>query len=451
VAAAVFVTLAVIAALAVSLLEGKQAREQRDLAQRERLKTERINQFLQNTLGSAAPETSGTEVRLRQVMQEASKRAREQLVNEPEVMADVLLTLGRTYLSAGQFVAAEKDLRAALEISSRSNGELSETTAASLAWLGLTLAYQHKTDEGERISRKAVELERKLHPGGHESLGVALYSLGVHLTARNDLKDAESTLTQASEAIEHSLEVSHGYYLATLGALGTVYEKGRDFDKAQQLYQRAIDLSEYVEPRYRIFRAQVESYFGRLLVENGKYEEAEPLLRESETFYIEESNEPSPSVGQIKQLLGMIALSRSDHASAEEQLKESLDILQRQLPPEHPAVARTGALLGLTLTRQNRAAEGEIYLRKALEVQKKSGNDRTTFDDTTGALGECLMRQQRYDQAEPLLLESYNDFKASLGEKHPRTIEARSRLISFYQATGRKAKDLTGSSGNVEP
>ncbi|HJU09540.1 MAG TPA: serine/threonine-protein kinase, partial [Candidatus Binataceae bacterium] len=61
VAAAVLVGLAVVAALIVSLVETQSARRERDLAERERLKAERINQFLQNILGAAAPETKGTE------------------------------------------------------------------------------------------------------------------------------------------------------------------------------------------------------------------------------------------------------------------------------------------------------------------------------------------------------------------------------------------------------
>jgi hypothetical protein len=49
-------------------------------------------------------------------------------------------------------------------------------------------------------------------------------------------------------------------------------------------------------------------------------------------------------------------------------------------------------------------------------------------------LGECLTAQKRYGEAEPLLKEGYDEMKAALGEKHPRTLEAVQRLVQFYDA-----------------
>ena len=57
-----------------------------------------------------------------------------------------------------------------------------------------------------------------------------------------------------------------------------------------------------------------------------------------------------------------------------------------------------------------------------------------------GVLGECLTAQKRYAEAEPLLLESYNDLKASQGEQKPKTVEAIQRLASLYEAWGKPAQ-----------
>ena len=61
-------------------------------------------------------------------------------------------------------------------------------------------------------------------------------------------------------------------------------------------------------------------------------------------------------------------------------------------------------------------------------------SDYWTIATTQGALGECLTAQHRYAEAESLLIESYNSLKASQGEQNPRTIEARQRLVKFYEA-----------------
>lgn len=51
---------------------------------------------------------------------------------------------------------------------------------------------------------------------------------------------------------------------------------------------------------------------------------------------------------------------------------------------------------------------------------------------TKAALGECLTTQKRFEEAEPLLIESYNDLKASQGEQNPRTVEALRFLVGLY-------------------
>lgn len=56
---------------------------------------------------------------------------------------------------------------------------------------------------------------------------------------------------------------------------------------------------------------------------------------------------------------------------------------------------------------------------------------------TEGALGECLMAQKRYHEAEPLLRSSYDGVKSKFGEQHQRTVQARQRLAKLYGAWGK--------------
>jgi hypothetical protein len=54
-----------------------------------------------------------------------------------------------------------------------------------------------------------------------------------------------------------------------------------------------------------------------------------------------------------------------------------------------------------------------------------------------GNLGECLATQQRYAEAEPLLVESYQMRKSSQVPQRPILKEARDRLASLYSACGK--------------
>lgn len=54
--------------------------------------------------------------------------------------------------------------------------------------------------------------------------------------------------------------------------------------------------------------------------------------------------------------------------------------------------------------------------------------------ETKGILGECLLAQKRYDDAERVLTESYEAFKVNQIPRSFRIKEAIIRLISLYEA-----------------
>lgn len=439
VAAAALILLAIIAGSIAALWQASIARNQRDVAQRERLKAERVNTFLQDMLGSAAPLNKGVDVKVVDVLSDASERARKDAANQPELMAGVLSTLGRTYISLDDFPKAEPNLRAALEASTRANGADSPTSATIMQWLGLTLAYQNKTAEGEKIARQAVELQRKYHPQGHEDLGVALYALGLNLAAKNEPKAAEPFLGEASTHIRKYLGEKHGFYMATLTMRAMALERSGKVEPAEALYRQVIDLGENVEPRYRMFRAQAWAYLGNLLINKGAYDEAEKILTKSEALYREIlGGEMNTSVATIKQNLGTIYFHRGEYAKAVPQHRKSMEILRKVLTRDNPMATASIGWLGHSLTRNGKPAEGEPYLREALEIRKRTlPKEDLTIPLTESVLGECLTGQKRFADAEPLLTKGFEAIKAKLGDQHRRTIEARQRLAKLYEAWGK--------------
>lgn len=54
--------------------------------------------------------------------------------------------------------------------------------------------------------------------------------------------------------------------------------------------------------------------------------------------------------------------------------------------------------------------------------------------------GDCLLQLRRFEPAEPILLASYEDYRASLGDDHARTRAAVKRLARLYIMSGRPEK-----------
>lgn len=429
---AAFALLAAVGCLIAAVWEARQARSQRDVAQR-------INTFLQGMLGGGEPEAKDIGVKFSDLLDEASTRAKAELADEPAVMAGVLLALGRSYLSLGQPEKAEADLRAALEASLKANGELHPTTAATMGWLGLVLANRNKPAEGEQISRKAVLLQRKLHPKGSKDLGVALYAMGLNLSNKREPKAAQAFLEEASDLIKKHFGETDHFYATSLITLAVAHERAGEVDAAESIVRQAIAMAGRVESRHRAVLAQAQTFLAFLLANKGAYVEAETLLQRSETIYREiNGGDGNDSVGAVKADLGALYLLKGDYERAEAEARSALDLLRKYLGPEHAVTARAAAALGLTLTRKGSAAEGEPYLREALAIRTKAVPlDSFLIPYTESALGECLIAQQRYAEAEPLLTDGYTGLIWKLGEKDVRTVEARQRLVKLYDAWGK--------------
>ena len=438
VAAGALVLLAIVGGLIAALWQAQIARQQRDVADHEKLTAQRINTFLQEMLGAAAPEVKGVDVKVTDILGEASRHAKADAATQPDVMADVLLTLGRTYISLGLFEPAADDLRAAVDASTKANGELHPTTAASLGWLGLALGDLAQSKDGEAIARKAVLLQRQLRPEGNADLGVALYSLGVNMVANGNAVAAKPLLQESNALIKKHLGKDHGYYLATLTALGIAYENSGDFERAEKFYRDAIKSGRTVEQRYRIFLAQASGYLGAMLTTKGSYADAETVLRESERVYREVAGDSNSSVAMIQSTLGRLYNAMGEYTRAATEFRKALDLLPRYFPTDHyiPAEAKYG--LGLALTRTKRASEGEPFLRDALGIRERlRPRQGTTIFMTQTGLGECLGEQQRFAEAEPFLINGLEGLKTTAGAQDSRTIEARKRLADLYKRWGK--------------
>jgi hypothetical protein len=89
---------------------------------------------------------------------------------------------------------------------------------------------------------------------------------------------------------------------------------------------------------------------------------------------------------------------------------------------------------GLSEAKTGQVKEGETILREAVKIRTESlPKEHYWVALANSALGECLTIQQRYDEAEPLVVGSYESLKNSQGTNNPRTRLALQRLVELYE------------------
>ena len=122
------------------------------------------------------------------------------------------------------------------------------------------------------------------------------------------------------------------------------------------------------------------------------------------------------------------ALLENGTPRIEEYLADALRIRRTQFPDGHPETARPLILFGMFHLRQGHAGRAETYVREALELRRRFTPEGWRTASCASLLGECLLKQERVDEAEPLLTESYEALSRVLPAANPRLEEAKERL-----------------------
>ena len=405
------------------------------VASRAQERSEKMNAFLQSILSSAAPEAKGADVKVRDVLAEASNRARLELADDPAALAKILLALGRTYVSLILYSNAETALRDAVTLSEKANGPDHPVTGSSLAWLGMALAYQAKFEEGSAVSERAVKIARN-GSGSNEDLGYALFGYSANVMQKGDAAGALAASTEASVLIGLALGEQHGYYLATLNQTALAHEALGQLDEAELIFRQTIARGEGLDPRFRIYIAQAAGFLGRILIVKERYGEAETCLDQAEEVYRDVLGDPNPNIAYLKQMSGKMHILTGDLDKASKDLQTSVDIFSATRRPDNPLLLQSKAALGLALVKRGRLDVAETQLRDAKTAAGTLPPENELRIEIDSAFGECLTAQKKFAEAEFLLL-SVRSALQNQARLAKQSFENEKRLSHLYKKWNR--------------
>jgi eukaryotic-like serine/threonine-protein kinase len=124
--------------------------------------------------------------------------------------------------------------------------------------------------------------------------------------------------------------------------------------------------------------------------------------------------------------------------------RELIATRRKSLPADSPVLAADLVALGSNLLEQKDWAEAEQVLREALKIDDaKRPDDWSTFE-ARSLLGASLMGEQKYAEAEPLIIGGYEGLSARAAKlptkSKMRLSEAAERVVRLYEAWGKKEK-----------
>ncbi len=372
---------------------------------------------------------------------EALAMQRKLLGQEHPDVAESLDNLAIVLDSKGDFKEAEPLFRFALAMRRELLGKEHAKVAESLNNLAELLRKKGDYATAEPLHREALTMRRKLLGKEHPDVAISLDNLAILLHSRGDLDAAEPLYRESLAIFRKVLGEEHPDLATNLSNLSVLlYAKG-SYDSAEPLCREALAMRRKLLGEDHADVALSLNNLAVLLKAKGDYAGAEPLYREALSIHRKLKGEEHPNVAQAMHNLARLLHDKGDYAAAEPFYRQALELRRKRLPEGHPDIALSLIGLGQLLTDRAIPQSAGLLLHEALEIRRKtlpSGDWRIA--EAGSVFGGCLVALQRYDQAEPLLLESYTILKAKRGERNRLTQETVKRLVALYEAWGKPEK-----------
>jgi eukaryotic-like serine/threonine-protein kinase len=459
----------------IASVQAQRIAAERERAEQQSARAEKVSKFMVQIFDAAQPFTSlGRDISARDVLDEAGRRIRSDLDEHPEVRAQLLEAIGRSYSMMGQFERATPFLLDSLRIQ-KELPNVDDTRIGSIVTeIAIALRESGRIDEADGYFSEALRVARRASDQRTEAHAQLLVDLGRLEKVRSNPKQALAHLNRALElmrAVKGPKDPEVGMVLNEI--CNTMFWSD-DFESAERVAREAVEVFKSV-PELHPNRVMADSFLGDALLYTGRLDEAallyertvsaqrqiygpvnrwvadtlaslaevraaqnnvreaEKLIREALAAYHGSGSTAPFKIGHLQTMLATMLIKQTKFADAEQQLRDTLDLFALSLPLDHQYVASAEHYLGEALLGQRKFADAEPVLVAAMERWKRSGAPTWRSARSASALGEALRGQMRMQEAEAYLVDSFRQLNTDAGaDEHSKRI-ARERVTRLYK------------------
>lgn len=402
-------------ALTVSL-QARAIAEQRDRAQAEARKADRVKSLILRLFEGADPTRSlGKELTARELLGQGWQSIEAELAGQPEVQAELLTTVGATYHQLGEYDEAQLLLLRARDLA-QAHAELpAGVRAAALRALGRLFGAQDRFDEAEQLLLQAEALYRSEQAGDSEDVATTLRDRGQVRYERADYAAAERLFRESLAMRRRLLGERHRDVADSLGRVGMALRARGDYAGAEPLLRQALELHRELLPPGHPHIATDLSSLAAVERNLGRYAQAEAHYREALAGMVQTRGDDHPFVASIMNNLARALKAQDKNDEAEALLLKALDIRQRHLGEKHAAVAMNLSDLGWVAEGAGKIDSAETYYRRALALYEPAHPWRSA---AVFNLGSVLEARGQWSAAERQYREALAAQRSQYGPAH---------------------------------
>jgi tetratricopeptide (TPR) repeat protein len=231
---------------------------------------------------------------------------------------------------------------------------------------------------------------------------------------------------------------------AVLHEHGSLLQKQGKYPEAETLLRNALALNEKALGAAHPSYGASQHALAVVLAQQGKYPEAEMLLRNALavlTLTEKAVGVAHPNYGSSQHVLAVVLKEQGKYPEAETLLRNALAIDEKALGVAHPDYGSSQHALALVLKEQGKYPEAETLLRNALAIHEKAlGVAHPDYGSSQLSLAVVLAEQGKYPEAETLLRNALALTEKALGRDHPALCATAMNLGVVLAQQGRTAE-----------
>lgn len=355
-----------------------------------------------------------------------------------ETVDEVRRAAANSLAALGDGEAAEVLARDNLLRAIAGGGEFSAAASGAKAALADVLGERGSWDEAERLTTEAYNTERQRLGQAHPSVLQLLSNAATLAFRRGDFALAEQRYREAAQNAEQVLGRDHPETLRWWAHVAVALANSGKNSEAIALFGPLIEkrtaLLGVDHPDVLTMRMN----YGVSLRAVGRTADAERILDDVYQRRRRVLGEIHPETLRVLGVLGVMAIDGKNYGRATTLLRQASELYERANGPSHPEsiVIRNNYLAALRDSgKAQEAAEGYASLLKIAQTTLPEGH--VTIGAVQGNFGLALLELRRFDEAEPLLIASYQTIRKVLPEKDARIDVLKRRLERLYREWGK--------------
>ena len=413
-------------------------------AQKRLAQIEKANEILGSIFKNLNPlEIARNERPLQAILLEKLDKAVEQLegdsIGDPLVVAKIQEQFGISLLGLGDPGKAILLYEKALATRSDTLGPEHPDTITTRLNLAAAYGEAGQWDKALPLYEQTLQLAKsKLGPEHPDTITTRL-NLAAAYGEAGQWDKALPLEEQTFQLRKAKLGIEHPDTITSMNNLANAYHAVNELDKALPLYEQTLKLAEVTFGREHPHTLTTMNGLARAYQDTGQWDKALPLFERTLELAEVTFGREHPNTVAILNNLARAYLDAGQPDKAGPLGREALAIARKTLPSNSPQLAGILAQYGLFNIEARAYTDAETAVRECLAIREKIMADDWRLFSTLSLLGAALLGQQKYEEAEPLLLKGYEGMK-----ERERTIpalarirvtEALQRLVQLHQAT----------------